>query len=107
VKALTREQLQSRKERAVRFVRDVLDDPDLAAEIEDEDLEEYAAHKKIRIINPKRSKEQMPTSRQLRQRIRELEEENQDLSEQLDAIAEIVTPSEEEEEEEIEENGQD
>lgn len=109
MKALNREQLQKRKEKAVRFVRDVLDDPDRAAEIEDEDLDDYAQRKKVQIINPTRRRTSMPTSKQLRQRIRELEEENQDLSDQLDAVAEIVSPDEEEEEEsgEIEKDDQD
>jgi hypothetical protein len=39
VKALTRTQLQSRKEKAVRFTRDVLGDPERADEIADESLE--------------------------------------------------------------------
>jgi CCR4-NOT transcriptional regulation complex NOT5 subunit len=41
-KTLTPDQVESRKERAVRFTRDVLDDPDRADEIEDETLEDYA-----------------------------------------------------------------
>jgi hypothetical protein len=99
VKTLTREQLQKRKEKAVRFVRDVLDDPDRAAEIDDEDLEDYAARKKLQIINPNRSKNSMATTRELQKRIRKLEEENQELSDQLDAISDIVSPDEEDEDE--------
>jgi hypothetical protein len=38
VKALTREQVAGRKEKAVRFVRDVLAEEDRAAEIEDESV---------------------------------------------------------------------
>ncbi len=45
VKALTRDQLQSREEQAVRFVRDVLGDADWAEEIADESLEDYAARR--------------------------------------------------------------
>jgi hypothetical protein len=52
VKSLTREQLQSRKELAVRFTRDVLGDPDRAEEIADESLEDYADRRKIQIANP-------------------------------------------------------
>jgi hypothetical protein len=55
VKSLTREQLQSRKDKAVRFVRDVLDDPDGADEIEDEDLEDYADRRHIELVNPRRT----------------------------------------------------
>ena len=53
MKALTRHQLQARKEKAVRFIRDVLDDPDRADEIEDESLEEYAERRKIQITKRK------------------------------------------------------
>jgi hypothetical protein len=41
MKTLNRGQLESRKEKAVRFVRDVLGDPDQADEIADESLEDY------------------------------------------------------------------
>jgi len=59
VKQLTREQVEARKEKAVRFVRDVLDDPDRAHEIEDEDVEDYAERRKFQIINPTRRTEYM------------------------------------------------
>ena len=55
MKSLTREQVEGRKEKAVRFVRDVLDDPDRADEIEDESVEDYAERRKFQIINPKSS----------------------------------------------------
>jgi hypothetical protein len=51
MKQLTREQLQARKDQAVRFVRDFLHDPDRADEIEDENLESYAERRKIQLIN--------------------------------------------------------
>ena len=51
VKALTPDQLESRKEKAVRFARDVLGDPDRADEIGDESLEDYAARRKIEIVD--------------------------------------------------------
>jgi hypothetical protein len=51
---LTRDQLQARKDKAVRFTRDVLDDPDRAEEIEEESLEDYASrrHMKVRPDRP-------------------------------------------------------
>ena len=52
MKQLTRDLLQSRKEKAVRFVRDVLGDPKRAKEIADESLEDYAQRRKIRLTNP-------------------------------------------------------
>jgi hypothetical protein len=51
-RVLTREQLQSRKEQAVRFTREVLQDPDRAEEIAEESLEDYADRRKIEITNP-------------------------------------------------------
>jgi hypothetical protein len=49
-----REQLQSRKDKAVRLVRDVLDGPERASEIEDEDPEDYAERKKVSLTNRRR-----------------------------------------------------
>jgi len=97
-KALTREQLQARKEKAVRFTRDVLGDSDRAEEIEDESLEDYAARRKIAITNPhgKRAST-MATKRELEETIRELEQENSDLQDQIDAIADIVSEGDDEE----------
>jgi tRNA(Ile)-lysidine synthase TilS/MesJ len=97
---LTRAQVGGRKEKAARFVRDVLDDPERAAEIEDEDIEDYAARRKIQIIeNPSRGGICMPkpTRSELEERIRQLEEENDELQDQLDQIADIAAPPEEDE----------
>jgi hypothetical protein len=92
---LTHDQLQARKEKAVRFTRDVLGDPDRAEEIEDESLESYAERRKIQIINPKRRHGIMArgkTKADLEQEIANLQEENQELQDQLDAVADIVAP---------------
>lgn len=107
-KALTREQLEGRKEKAARFVRDVLADPERAEEIADESLEDYAARRKIEILdNPhRRRKRAMPTNKELQQHIRELEEENEELQDQLDAVADIVAPADEDEDED-EDEGED
>ncbi len=100
-KALTRDQLAARKEKAVRFVRDVLADPDRADEIEDESLEDYAARRRIEIVdNPRRRRNAMPKRRtvaDLEAEIEELREENEGLQDQLDAVADIVAPEDEEE----------
>ena len=102
MKVLTREQLESRKAKAIRFVRDVLDDPERADEIEDEGLEDYAARRKIQLINPRRSTAMSNadprTKDELLDEIDQLQQENQDLQDQLDAIADIVSPQEEEDE---------
>jgi hypothetical protein len=98
MKTLTRKQLEARKGRAVRFTRDVLDDSDRADEIENQSIEDYAARRHIQIHNPKGAKPvAVPTRKEMYDRIKELENENEDLQSQLDEIADIVTPEEEEE----------
>jgi len=47
---LTRPQLEGRKEKAVRFTRDVLGDPNRADEIEAESLEDYAERRNVKLI---------------------------------------------------------
>ncbi len=49
----TFDQVEATKRKAVRFVRDVLGDPERADEIEDESVESYAERKNIHIENPK------------------------------------------------------
>jgi hypothetical protein len=98
MKALTREQLQKRKESAVRFARDVREDDELADQIENESLQEYAEHRHIRLLNPTRKEKNMPvpTRRELTERIEELETENEELQSRLDEIADLVAEEEEE-----------
>ena len=102
MKHLTREQAQARKDAAVRFVDNVLDDPERSDEIEDESLEDYAERRKIQLINPRRSTAMSNadprTKDELLDEIDQLQQENQDLQDQLDAIADIVSPQEEEDE---------
>jgi hypothetical protein len=73
--------VQSRKDRAVRFVRDVLSDPDRAAEIEDEPLESYAARRRFQIQNPNRKERTMAS---LRQQVDDL----QDVLDQVEGVLE-------------------
>jgi hypothetical protein len=107
VKRLTREQLQARKDQAVRFVRDILDDPDRADEIEDEDLEDYAQRRKFSLINQRRNRvmpNNDPRSKaELLDAIDDLTQDNEDLQSQLDAIQDILSP----EDEEDDDNGND
>ena len=99
MKQLTRDQLQSRKEKAIRFVRDVLGDPDRAEEIADESLEDYAERRKIQITNPSRRRNAiMATNKskaELEAEIDDLKDENAELQDQLDTIADIVAPADE------------
>lgn len=92
MKTLTREKLQARKDQAVRFARDVRKDDDLADAIEGETLQEYAEKRRIKLSNPTTGAKTMPirTRRELLDRIAELEEENGELREKVDSIAEIV-----------------
>jgi hypothetical protein len=109
-KTLSREQLQSRKEQAVRFTRDVLGDSDRADEIADESLDDYAERRKIQLTNRgKRRNASMATKQELLDQIADLEEENQTLQDRIDAVADLVSedgepddePSQDEEEEEL------
>lgn len=100
MKQLTREQVQARKEKAVQFVQDVLEDADRADEIADESIEDYAERRKFQITNPKRSTKQMATKQDLEEKISELEAENEDLQSRLDEILDIVTPEDEDQEDE-------
>jgi len=50
-KILTRDQAQSRKDKAVRFAENVLDDSDLADSIADEDLDSWSERKKITLVD--------------------------------------------------------
>lgn len=95
---LTRDQAESRKEKAVRFVRDVLGDSDRADEIESESTDDYAARRGIAIVNPRGGRvmaKKTETREELKDRISELESENESLQDQLDAVADIVVPTEE------------
>ncbi len=102
------DQVLAMKEKAVRFVRDVLDDDERADEIQDETPEEYAERKGIQIAaNPSDSRlhlerrAPMPTKEELEDRIAELEEENQTLHDKLDSILDIAESDGEEPEEEL------
>ena len=101
VKALTRDQLGSRKEKAVRFTRDVLGDSDRAEEIADEGIEDYAERRGIQITNPsRRRKAIMATTKskaELEAEIDDLKDENAELQDQLDTIADIVAPADDDE----------
>ncbi len=104
MKQLSRKQIEARKRQAVRFVHDVLADPERADEIAEESLEDYAARRKIQILNPTR-RGTMPRKTiedyraevaDLKDEIAELQDENEALEDQLDEVAAIVSPEEEE-----------
>ncbi len=105
-KEKTPDQLEAMKAKAVRFVRDVLDDSDHADEIEVEDPLDYAARKGITVLeNPHRRRVHMArklTRAELEERVEELENEVEALNDKLDSIADIAEGNEEEEDEEEE-----
>jgi hypothetical protein len=111
MKQLTRAQLEGRKEKAVRFTRDVLGDPERADEIEAESLEDYAERRKVKLINSFQENAIMPrttkTKADLEAEISDLQEENQELQDRLDAIADLVSDDEEEDEDENEDGDED
>jgi hypothetical protein len=133
-KVLTREQAQTSKDRAARFVLNVLQDSDGAQAIEDESLDDWAERKKITLTNPRPNprrrrctlihegkennmKTKKPTmaelleeNERLKQENEDLASENDDLSDQLDQVADIVAGDEEDEEEDSDDdddNGED
>ena len=113
VKALTRDQIQARKEQAARLTETVRGDPDRAQEIRDESLEDYAARRKFAIVNPQRRgtmarkktvEDYREQVEELKDQVSDLEEENESLQDQLDKVADIVSPADDEDEDEGDED---
>jgi hypothetical protein len=99
---MTRDEVERMQAKAVRFLRDVTDDPDKADEFEDMSTDEYAEHKAVNIVegNPALvplhlGRRPDVTKQDMEDRIAELEEENEDLQSRLDSISDIVQPAEE------------
>jgi uncharacterized protein YbjT (DUF2867 family) len=105
-KTRTLDQVMSMKEKAARFVRDVVGDPERAEEFEAMSPEEYAAGKHITIMqNPATGRTTIliegetlmarPTRADLEDRIADLEDQNQALNDKLDSILDIASGDEE------------
>jgi hypothetical protein len=77
---LSRAQVQRRKDQAARFTRDVLADPDRAAEIEAQPVEDYAAGRGFELQNPKTGPRKMAS----------LPSQVDDLQETLDNVQSIL-----------------
>ena len=95
----TLEQTETAQARAVRFAENVLQDSDLADELESLTPEQYADRKGIVITNQGEMKvangngnSDPRTKSELLDEIDQLQQDNQDLQDQLDAIADIVVP---------------
>jgi len=105
------------KDKAVRFLSNVVGDPDKAGEFEQMGLEEYAQHKGIEIKNPRTARlkgkpmARSKTRSELEDRVAELEDENQALNDKLDSILDIASEDADEDEDEDsdddDDNGQD
>lgn len=100
----TLDQVEKMRQKAVRFLRDVLGDDERAREYERMSPKDYAKHKHVEIAaNPTRSRmaaKSRPTRTELEERIQELEDENTDLNDKLDSIVDLASGEEEEEEDE-------
>jgi hypothetical protein len=96
-KQLTEEEAQARKDKAVRFVRDALDDPDHADDLEDEGLYDWAERKRIQIVNegePKMANgngsNDPRTKGELLDEIDSLQQQVDDLNDTLDSIMDLA-----------------
>ena|SRR5215472_2844327 len=95
-KALTFDQVAERKRKAEQFVRDVKGNEERADEIADESVQDYAAWRHFDIVdNPERRvSRSMANGGQTRQglldQIADLQDENDYLQSQLDAISDVL-----------------
>jgi len=107
MKQLPREQIESRKAKAVRFVRDVVGDPGRADQIADESIESYARRRDFEIVSNPKGRFTMAAPRKtiqdykdeiadLKDENADLQQENEDLAADLDAIQDILQPEEDE-----------
>ena len=91
---MTYDQVQAKKEKAERFVRDVIGDDDRADEIADETVEDYAGRKRL-VINSGRTRTTMangnPSKQDLLDQVADLQDENDALQAQLDAIQDVLS----------------
>jgi hypothetical protein len=107
------ERLKTAQARAVRFAENVLEDSDLADDLESLTPEEYADRKGIIITNPMERRISTVangngrTKQDLLDEIDQLQQENQDLQDQLDAIADIVVPPDEGDEDDYDDDSDD
>jgi hypothetical protein len=107
LKRLTREQVESRKEKAARFVENVLGDSERADEIADEDVDSYAERRGIEITNPSKRRKIVAKTKskaELEQENQELQDEIDELNDRLDAIADLTSDEDEEDDEEDEDD---
>ena len=95
--------------RAVRAAENLLEDDDLAEELDGLSLEEYAERKGVQIVpNPRKEERRMPQSRAaLIAENKQLRQDNEELNEKLDAILDLAGPEDEEDADDEEEEEDD
>ena len=109
MKQLTHEQVEAKKDKAVRFAENFSDDPAKADDIDDEDLESWAERHRIQIINSNRRNRNMADTRtrqDLLDQISDLQDENDSLQDQLDAISDILGGDGDDDDSDDDDNGQ-
>jgi hypothetical protein len=97
---MTFDQVAERKRKAEAFVRDVLGDEDRADEIADESVSDYADRRHFTIQNPPSRKgnkimADTRTRQDLLDQIADLQDENDALCAQLDAISDVLDQGDE------------
>ena len=100
----TYDQAEAKRQKAVRFLRDVVGDDERAEKFDGMDTETYAVHKGLTLINPSPKRSHTMTKLQLEKEVRALRAENEELAEQLDSIAAIVAPDDEDDDEDFDED---
>jgi hypothetical protein len=90
-------EVEKKKNKAEQFLRDVKGDDDRADDYGEMSVEDYAAKKHIEIVNNGRSNNRMAnidpqsmSKSELLDYVSDLEQENSDLQDSLDTIADIV-----------------
>ncbi|MGH9343548.1 MAG: hypothetical protein ACRD19_07300 [Terriglobia bacterium] len=107
-KKLTRDQVAARQRKAVSFTENVRDDPDRADEIENMSVDEYAAERGFKMVNPGRRTTIMPKTRaELVQENSELNDYVSELEDRLDQVADLVVGDEDSDEEDDSDEGED
>ncbi|MCI0625911.1 MAG: hypothetical protein L0387_30430 [Acidobacteria bacterium] len=93
----TLRQVETSKDRAARFVENVLGDPDRADEIRDEGPEDYAERKGIQIVSNPRRPNVATSKRDLEEELQEANDYIEELEDKLDRISDVAGGDEEEE----------
>jgi hypothetical protein len=103
-KTLSRDQVARKQEQAVRFLRDVVGNDELADDIESLSVEEYSEKKRIALSNPARSRGGGEATVAQKPSREELLEENDELWDAVenvyDQLGDLLGVEEEEEDEE-------